>query len=762
MAWIVREQGVQLDKIEFLGSKFLIGNGKMGYRGAMEEYGKAQLKACTLAGLYDRNGERWREPVNAPDVFRVNVVYNGEQLSLLTSDVLYHEQTIDLSCSLHVRETVFHTSEGVRVTIRAERFLSLDRIHTLAMRFEATASASGKLSVQVGIDGEIWDINGPHLHGVNLGERDGVVYYDAQTVELGCRVSAAQIAVCATAAGVTHMSESGPSAGRRFAFVTNAGEKHVIECFNTIRAEPDQTEDALEAAIRDTTDSRQVGYDRLLENSKSKWSQLWAEADVKIEGDDEAQLALRYSIYLLLVSTPFHTDKVAIPGRGLSGQVYKGAMFWDTEVYMLPLFLYTMPETARNLVMYRVRTLDGARAKAAEYGYRGAFYAWESQETGIDSCTHYNINDIFTGRPLRTYFRDKQVHISADVAYGIWQYYRLTGDESILTDGGAEVIWECARFFYAYAYFKTDKGRFELLDVTGADEYHERVNNSAFTNAMVKLTLDAALRVADHLRRAHPASYEELMRKLDFEDDYAHIKQMSLKLYVPEASGVNQLIEQFDGYFQLEDTVPDVIRKRMLKPNEYLGSPTGLAVDTQMIKQADVVLLTTLFRERYSLAVKKANWDYYEPRTEHGSSLSTCVYALAAADFGEAGWAYNHFMKAATIDLHGDYKLYVGDLYIGGTHPAANGGSWMVAVLGFGGLDANEREIRLNPRLPERWTCLEYRIHWRGQRFKITATPDGVSIEASADNTETVDFNIHGQHIACPPAASITRMEGGG
>jgi len=762
MAWIIREQGVQLDKIEFLGSKFLIGNGKMGVRGTLEEYGKEQLKACTLAGLYDRNGERWREPVNAPHVFSAIVSFNGEQLSLLTSDVLYHEQTLDLSCALHARETVFRTSGGVNVTVRAERFLSLDRIHTLAMRFEATASASGRLCVNVGIDGDVWDINGPHLHGVSAGERDGVVYYDAQTVELDCRVSAAQTAVCATASGAAYVRQSGCSAGWRFEFDTNARQKQVIECLSTIRTGQDQPEDALETAIRDTIDSRSIGYDRLLENSRNKWSGLWAEADVKIEGDDEAQLALRYSIYLLLVSTPYHTDKVAIPGRGLSGQVYKGAMFWDTEVYMLPLFLYTMPDTARNLVMYRVRTLDGARAKAAEYGYRGAFYAWESQETGIDSCTHYNINDIFTGRPLRTYFRDKQIHISADVAYGIWQYYRLTGDETILMDGGAEVIWECARFFCSYSYFKTDKDRFELLDVTGADEYHERVNNNAFTNVMVKLTLDSAMRVADHLRREHPATYEQLMRKLDFEGDYEHIKRMSHKLYVPEAAEDNRLIEQFDGYFQLEDTVPDEIRKRMLKPNEYLGSPAGLAVNTQMIKQADVVLLTTLFRERYSPAVKRANWDYYEPRTEHGSSLSTCVYALAAADFGDVDWAYAYFMKAATIDLYGHYKLYVGDLYIGGTHPAANGGSWMVAVLGFGGLDANEREIRLNPHLPASWTRLEYRIHWRGQRFKIAVTPHDVSIEARADNTETVNFIVHGRRVSCSPSELATWMEGGG
>lgn len=190
-----------------------------------------------------------------------------------------------------------------------------------------------------------------------------------------------------------------------------------------------------EAALKYSREAAALGYEALLKEHAENWERKWERSDVVIHGDEEAQAALRYSLYQLHIISPGHSEKLSIPARGLSGQVYKGAVFWDTEMFMLPFYLHTQPEIARNLLMYRVHTLDGARRKAAEYGYEGAFYAWESQETGDDACTLFNVNDVFTGRPLRTYFRDKQVHISADVAYGIWQYYLFTGDGSLLLEG---------------------------------------------------------------------------------------------------------------------------------------------------------------------------------------------------------------------------------------------------------------------------------------------------------------------------------------
>ena len=272
-----------------------------------------------------------------------------------------------------------------------------------------------------------------------------------------------------------------------------------------------------EAAMASVREAKALGYETCLNHHNAQWAKKWECCDVKIDGDDEAQQALRYSIFQLLIVAPVNGSGNSIPARALSGQVYKGAIFWDTEMFMFPFFLHTYPEKAVELMRYRIKTLDGARRKAKTEGagFKGAFYAWESQETGDDACTYFNIGDPFTKRDLRTHFRDKQVHISGDVAIAMWEYFKLTGDDSLLLEGGAEVILECARFYYSYAYFKKDKNRYEILDVIGPDEYHERVNNNAFTSMVAKATFEIANATVNYLKQKHPDQLNALVKKID-------------------------------------------------------------------------------------------------------------------------------------------------------------------------------------------------------------------------------------------------------
>ncbi|MDH6364000.1 trehalose/maltose hydrolase-like predicted phosphorylase [Enterococcus sp. PF1-24] len=439
---------------------------------------------------------------------------------------------------------------------------------------------------------------------------------------------------------------------RKIEFQAEAGKTYELTKVIAVVTDDDEV-DPITTAVGLSHEGMTQGYQQLKCQHIAIWKKRWEIADVEIEGDEEAQLALRYSIYQLQIIAPHHSDSLSIPARGLSGQTYKGAIFWDTEMFMLPFFLHTNPEIAKNLMRYRINTLDGARAKAKEYGFRGAFYAWESQENGQDACSDYNVTDVFTKRPMRTYFRDKQIHISGAVVYGLWESYRITGDYSLLLDGGAEVILECARFFASYAYYKGEKERFEMIDVIGPDEYHERVYNNAYTNKMVAFTLETARKVCDLLATEHPAFYNELIEELAYQNDLQEIDELLAKIYVPHPDETTALIEQFDGYFNLEDCSVADVRSRLLDPKEYWGGAYGVASDTQVIKQADVILMLYLFKDEYSQWVKQKNWEYYEPRTEHGSSLSPCIYSLLACDVDNQEWAYPYFMKTATVDLSG-------------------------------------------------------------------------------------------------------------
>ncbi len=317
------------------------------------------------------------------------------------------------------------------------------------------------------------------------------------------------------------------------------------------------------------------------------------------------------------------------------------------------------------------------------------------------------------------------------------------------------MILECARFYYSYAYFNTDKDRYEILDVTGPDEYHERVNNNAFTSRVVHETFAIAGTAVAHLRRKHPVALRALVKKLRIGKELPRFAVAAKRLYVPQPDSRTGVIEQFDGYFKRQETTVAALKAKMMHPHEYLGGENGLAVPTQIIKQADVVMMLNLFKARYSAAVKQANWEHYEPRTEHGSSLSACAYALVAAEFGKLDFAYKYFLQTAKIDLEAKYKIYVGTIFIGGSHPAANGGAWMTAVLGFGGVQADGPRLALNPRLYRKWRGLEFNLAWRGDGFRVAITQNSVTVSAHATNRRTHVVHVAGKPVKCVPGKKM-------
>lgn len=749
MHWKVIESCFDHSNIEKNGSKFLLGNGYMGFRGTLEEYTKEQLVAVNLAGIYDRVGASWREPINAPNGFFLKVSVRDIFLDVLSGTVLQHEQVLDFKTAVHSRTTVYDLKDQGIVTMRIDRFLSMDKVHLMCMKASIVSSKDCTVTIQTGIDGDVWDLHGPHLINHSKDSIEGILLYESQTQEAHTKISVAE---AMSGHGINESIECREKAIlRKFDINIKAGQEVTFSKYASVYTGNDPVEDPSDAAANLCRNAQADGYDKLLGAHCEKWAQRWAMSDVQIEGDDEAQHALRYSIYHLLAIAPTHTDKASIPARGLSGQVYKGAIFWDTEMFMLPFFISTNPALARNLLKYRIHTLEGARRKAKEFGFRGAFYAWESQDNGDDGCPLFVFTDVFSNRPMRNHFRDRQVHISADVVLGLWNYYRLTGDVSILLEGGAEVILECARFFVSYAYFKKDKRQYEILDVIGPDEYHEASNNNAFTNRMVKFTVETALNVLELFKSNYPEQYKELIEKLDFSEDIAFIEEVHSLLYLPEPDTETLVIEQFDGYHKLEDVSLDDLKKRILIPGEYLGGGNGIATHTKIIKQADVILMLHLFGDSYAPEVLQANWEYYEPRTEHGSSLSPCVYAMVAARINKIRWAYKYFMRTACIDLKGDSKQYVGNVYIGGTHPAANGGAWMAAILGFAGLKYGEDRILLSPRLPENWSSLSFQVVYKGQAIKICIDAEKAAITSDTSNTQAILVSINNSTLKCEP-----------
>ena len=705
--WKLQETEFIKENIEQNGSRFLIGNGYMGYRGTLEEFNKEQLVSLNMAGLFDKCGDLWRESVNAPNPLYVSCEVDGTALDVRGACVVSHNQTLDIYGAVHSRETVFSVN-GAQITVKSERFLSLAEEKLAALKFTVCANRDIKITVNTSVDTDVWNINGNHFEVLDSETKNGVNILNLRTLE-----NKRPMCVYEYINGAQNSNEVALEEGVPFTFTKLCG----IYWGTAVK---DSESEFLNLC--------QKNYDLHLSAHKAAWISVWDKSDATIEGDNEAQFAIRYSIYHLNCIVPRNTDKCGIPARGLSGQVYKGAAFWDTEMFMMPFFSLTDSRLCKNLVNYRINTIEGSRRKAKEFGFDGAFYAWEAQETGDDACSIFNLTDIITNRPLRTHFKDGQIHISADMVYALWNYIITSGDYSILADGGLEMMYQCIYFYYSHTSFKPLKDRYEHHNVVGPDEYHEQVNNNAFTNKMIKHSLDAFCKALSYIKENTPDTYKAFIKAHDisFIDEYAE------KLYVPtpDRRGV---IEQFDGYFGLEDIRVPELKKRIIKPNEYLGGGCGIATTTRVIKQADVLMMLNVFRNEYTKEILRANWDFYEPYTEHGSSLSACAYGIVAALIGRPDWAYKYFMKTATIDLTGDSKQYVGNLYIGGTHPAANGGSWNVAVFGFGGVSYTDDNLDISPNLPQNWNKLSFKLNWKGVPLVVTITKDGTTIEANGD-----------------------------
>lgn len=674
------------------GNRFLCGNGYMGVRGTICEAGAAQMAAVNLAGIHHQKGDGWREPLNAPNplYFRVE----GAALPENADQVVSHRLALDISCGLFSRTTTF-CMEGGSLTLTQERFCAMENVHLLAQRITLTADADMALSVEHGVDERVWDIHGPHFEGFTCHEKGGVIALN------GCTDKEQQVATCcrSTLSGDIRL-HGGVS---RSKIHLQANVPLVIDTVSAVCTSQDCDQPA-DMAMQLAASA--ADYDTLLSAQQQFWAGLWADAAVEIEGDERAEFAVNYSLYHLMSIAPRHHGILSVPARGLSGQTYKGAIFWDTEMFMLDFYLSCMPEVARTCLQYRIETLPGALAKAASYGLKGAFYAWESQDGGYDACTDYSVTDVFTGRPMRTFFRDKQVHISSAVVYGLRKYAQRTGDDSLMRDGGAQVILECARFYFSLLSRKLDSDVYDLKDVVGPDEYHERVNNNAYTNEMARMTLRCAAELCP--KYLPDVSAEEMAAFIDAAEH--------LKCQQPDAQ--TGLIEQFDGYFALEDVSVDTVRSRLLDPREYWGGAYGVAAHTQVLKQADVIAMLYMLGG-YPEEIIRANYDYYEPRTEHGSSLSACMYALCACKTGRPDAAYPLFLKSAEADIQGGGKQWAGLVYIGGTHPAAQGGAYMVLLNGFLGLTFEDGKPVLHPRLPEGWKHVRLRMKHQGVQYVL-------------------------------------------
>ena len=702
--WLLVESGWDADRSLAVGSNLMVGNGYLGYRGTSSEQRADGYVALVVSDTYDMADGRWRELCTAPNPLLVRATVDGVDLSVAEAQAV--ETSFDLR-SAEMRLSFTQQVGEATVQVRCRRVASMVDLHVLAQRWEVTSDRSVTVSLDTEIDTDVWSLNGDHF--ADMAVADGVAV--GHTTERGTTVVVVQDVTSDVSSTVTPQAPL------------------VVETVAAVWSSNDHTdpEGQARASVRAASAG---GYAGVASASAQEWARVWDRMDVQIEGAPVDQASLRFCAYHNRIATPAHTDHLPIGARGLSCQAYQGAAFWDQEVYNLPAFLFTEPEVARRLLVYRHKTLDGARRKAARHGYDGAFYAWISGDTGDELCPDVFFADVLTGRPIRNHFNIWQIHVSPDVVTTIEQYLRVTGDQQFIVDHGAEIVFEVARFVRSRVLLDERHGTFHCIRLLGPDEWHENVDDNAFTNYQVHATLDFAVRthrwMAEHAPDALAALHESLA--LD-PAEVAAWTRVRDHIYLPEPDPESGLIEQFDGFFELEDVSPDELRTRLLHPQEYWGWPNGIAVRTQVSKQADVPVLLWQHRGRFSDDEVEANYRYYEPRCAHGSTLSHPPFGFAAVRVGDLDKAIEHFRQTATVDLLTTAHAVVGGTFIGGIHTAACAGAYQLAVMGFGGLDVVDGRLSIGPVLPPDWTVLRYPVAFRGRELSVTVTADRVDVQ---------------------------------
>jgi kojibiose phosphorylase len=710
--WILTETQFNPEYLHSRETIFTIGNGYLGTRGTFEEGYPHALSATFIHGVYDDVPVVYTELVNCPDWLPLVLIIEGERFRLDQGKILKYNRQLDLYHGILSRDLRWCSPNGKVIDIHFERFASLADQHLVGQRCQLTpVNFDGLIEIQASINSYSENQGFNHWEGLDQSKITQGFWLHSRTrnsrIEVGM---VAKITILGTDADLQINTTPGyPSLN-----ATVIGQIQqtitivkIVSIFTS-----NEIENPVAAALEKLVNI--PDYLTLVNANNQAWEEVWQQSDIIIEGDITAAFAVRYNLFQLLIAAPRNNDRVSIPAKTLSGFGYHGHIFWDTEIFILPFFTFTQPNIARNLLSYRYHTLPGARRKAAHYGYQGAMFAWESAVTGDEVTPRWSLRSDFYAEDIRIWCRDREIHISADIAYAIWYYWQVTGDNEWMGDYGAEIILDTAIFWSSRVEFNPQLECYEIRGIIGADEYHELVHNNCFTNRMVQWHLEKALIVYDWLHSTFPKLAIKLEQKIQITSEVlTHWREIIAKMLIlhnPET----RLIEQCEGFFQLDDLDLSKYEPREKSIQIILGmEKTNTA---QVIKQPDVLMLLYLMRESadfpYNQQTLQVNWDYYAPRTDisYGSSLGPAIHAILAADLGKSEEAYECFMQAAMVDLE-DKRGNTQD----GIHGASAGGIWQAVIFGFGGIQFRENALVANPHLPPTWSRLKFKLQWHGK-----------------------------------------------
>jgi len=718
-------------------TQLALGNGYVGSRAILEEIPPNCRPGTFFAGLYEGARSLVSELVNAPNPIDFRISIAGEKLGVTAMDIVSHKRILDMYRGILTRRTTFANARKKRFDYQSMRFFSMHdknmavmQIYITPLDEDASLTFSSAVDTSITNMGLVTEGEKKHVNIVESKKIGNAYSVSAKTIEKGIFIVYARQVIIKRG----RKSQNAPH--RTFTLDLKKGETACITNYlflhTSQRGTVEQTEQFCAKAVAKNV---KKGFEQLYREHCGAWKEKWKHANIEIDGDPAVERAVRFNIYHLLIAATENCDDVSIGAKALTGEGYRGHVFWDTEIFCLPFFIYTNPLVARNLLLYRYNRLGPARYIAKELGFQGAMFPWESADTGEETTPSWFKDG--NGKIQRVLTMEQEHHITADIAFAVFQYYQATNDVDFLLDYGLEIMLEAARFWASRAVLNRGKKRYDIKRVIGPDEFHENVNNNAYTNFLAQWNLATAAKLCKVFQRAYPARVKALMAKINVKaSEITRWRQIAAQLFIPRAKDTG-VIEQFEGYFKRKKMPPPELNHNAMP---LYPTAIGDISKTQYVKQSDVVMILFLLSDLFSLKTKKTNYAFYEKKTLHNSSLSASIHAALGAEVGEEHKAHHYLEAAAYADLKDVY----GNTDMG-VHAASLGGVWMACVHGFAGVRIKNGMLTINPKLLSRWKSITCSIKFKG--FDIVVHIDEKKVSLSFDSkkkTERLPVRVYG------------------
>ena len=741
--WEIIEDSFDPDRNLHSETIFSVGNGFIGIRGTFEEGleddSKPGSEGTFLNGVYEEGTIRYGEMahgfpekrqtmINAANGKKIMLRLDNEIFNMQAGNIIDYKRFINMNEGILKRNLTWQSPMGKQIRLETERMVSFQRRNLAAVRYKITPlNFDGMIKIISEIDGDTKNALGEKDPRIGSGLEEGAFYTvqtmaDSETAALFQRTKRTGITVACVAKGALRTECSytsdkyirGDRVGYEYTIAGQKGKAIEYTKFIVYEASEESCSSLMSYALKVLESALETGFDELAREQYEFLSDYWYRSDIEIIGDVALQQAIRFNLFHLLQSVG-RDGKTNICAKGLTGEGYEGHYFWDTEMYIIPAFLYSNPDISRKLLEYRYGTLDKARERAREMSHKkGALFPWRT--INGEECSGYF--------PAGT----AQYHINAAIAHAIKNYMEATQDEGFLLSFGAEILFETARLWADLGYFNADKnGKFCINCVTGPDEYTAIVNNNFYTNIMAKDNLEYAHNTAVWMREYHRPEYDKLAAEIGLEPEETELWKLAAdNMYLPysEKHGIHMQDDTF-----LDKKVWDF--ENVPKENYplLLHYHPLVIYRHQVCKQADVVLALFLLGHKFSLEQKRRDYEYYEQVTTHDSSLSACIFSIVANDIGYHEEAYDYFIKTARMDLD-DYQ---GNTHHG-VHTANMAGSWMCIVNGFAGMRVYDDILSFKPYIHPDWKSYSFKITYRGRLIKLTISSSEASYELLEGN----------------------------